>query len=306
MPPHPLQAALDRVTVALYTSTDLMEIAQTRKAPNGRSDARQTSLYRATVASCVGTLEEATEALTCEALRCQGANPGMRLIQTAVARLMQTPNSEEIRKLMSEFLDYDPIPDWRVRLRTSAPANRNPTTVGTSTARELWTIYNQERTWSGANAATVMNRFVRIRHAFAHQDSSVSLLTKPEVDRVRNALSKAKASDPSDVSFVEGLNAACAVRVLNPVGPTQDPVHDWRLHETHALNALLCTLGVISSMTDGLAGFLEQHAGIKRAAHDPLHVLVQGGSWVHLAGPSLAVSPCHVDWISQPYKPSSR
>jgi hypothetical protein len=43
MPPHPLQAALDRVTVALYTSTDLMEIAQTRKAPNGRSDVRQAS-----------------------------------------------------------------------------------------------------------------------------------------------------------------------------------------------------------------------------------------------------------------------
>jgi hypothetical protein len=57
MSPHPLQATLDRVTVALYTSTDLMEIAQTRKAPNGRSDARQASLYRATVASCVGTLE---------------------------------------------------------------------------------------------------------------------------------------------------------------------------------------------------------------------------------------------------------
>lgn len=96
MPPHPLQAALNRVTVALYTSTDLMEIAQTRKAPNGRSDVRQASLYRATVASCVGTLEEATEALICEALRCQGANPGMALIQTAVARLMQTPNSDEV------------------------------------------------------------------------------------------------------------------------------------------------------------------------------------------------------------------
>ena len=49
-----------------------MEIAETRKAPNGRSDVRQASLYRATVASCVGTLEEATEALICEALRARG------------------------------------------------------------------------------------------------------------------------------------------------------------------------------------------------------------------------------------------
>ena len=283
-----------------------MEIAQTRKAPNGRSDARQASLYRATVASCVGTLEEATEALTCEALRCQGANPGMALIQTAVARLMQTPNSDEIRKLMSGFLGYNPVPDWTVHLRTSAPAYKNPASVGTTTARELWTIYNQERPWSGSDAATVMDRFVRIRHAFAHQDSSVSLLTKKEVDRVRSTLSTSKSSAPADIAFVEGLNAACAVRVLNPVGVTQDPVHDWRLHETHALNALLCALGVVSSMTDGLARFLEQHAGVHRAAHDPLQLRVQQGSWVSLAGPTLAVSPCLIDWLLQPYKPSSR
>jgi hypothetical protein len=306
MPPHPLQAALDRVTMALYTSTDLMEIAQRRKAPNGRSDVRQASLYRATVASCVGTLEEATEALICEALRCQGANPGMALIQTAVARLMQTPNSDEVRRLMSGFLGYDPVPDWTVRLRTSAPAHKHPAPVGTSMARELWTIYDQERTWSGTDAATVMDRFVRIRHAFAHQDSSVSLLTKKEVDRVRSALSKSKASAPDDISFVEGLNAACAVRVLNPVGVTQDPVHDWRLHETHALNALLCTLGVVSSMTDGLACFLEQHAGVQRTAHDALQLRVQQGSWVTVAGSSLAVSPCPVDWVLESYKPSYR
>lgn len=306
MSSHPLQAALDRVTVALFTSIDLLEIAQTRKAPNGRSDARQASLYRATVASCVGTLEEATEALTCEALRCQGANPGMALIQTAVARLMQTPNSGEISKLMSGFLGYDPLPDWTVRLRTSAPAHKNPAPVGTSTASELWTIYNQERSWSGSEAATVMDRFVKIRHAFAHQDSSVSLLTKREVDRVRSTLSVSKASALGDVSFVEGLNAACAVRVLHPVTAAQDPVHDWRLHETHALNALLCTLGVVTSMADGLAGFLEQNAGVQRAAHDPLQLRVQQGSWVTLAGPSLAGSPCSVDWVLEPYKPSRR
>jgi hypothetical protein len=306
MPPHPLQAALDRATAALYTSTDLMEIAQTRKAPNGRSDARQASLYRATIASCVGTLEEATEALTCEALRCQGANPGMTLIQTAVARLMQTPNSGEISKLMSGFLGYDPLPDWTVRLRTSAPAHKNPAPVGTSTASELWTIYNQERTWSGAEATTVMDRFVKIRHAFAHQDSSVSLLTKREVDRVRSTLSASKASAPGDISFVEGLNAACAVRVLNPVAATQDPVHDWRRDETHALNALLCTLGVIASTADGLASFLEQNAGVQRTAYDVLQLRVQQGSWVTLAGPSLAVSPSPVDWVLEAYKPSHR
>jgi hypothetical protein len=151
-----------------------------------------------------------------------------------------------------------------------------------------------------------MDRFVKIRHAFAHQDSSVPLLTKKEVDRVRSALSKSKASTPGDVSFIEGLNAACAVRVLNPVGATQDPVHDWRLHETHALNALLCTLGVVSSMADGLACFLEQNAGIQRTAHDALQLRVQQGSWVTLAGPSLTIGPCPVGWVLEPYKPSYR
>jgi hypothetical protein len=301
MPPHPLQAALDRVTVALYTSTDLLEIAQTRKKPSGRSDERQKSLYRATVASCVGTLEEAAEALTCEALRCQGIN--MRLIQVTVARVMQNPHSEGIRELMTGFLDYDPILDWIIRLRTSAPAYRDPKTVGTKTAYNLWTAYRQERVWTGAEAARVMNRFVRVRHAFAHQDSSISLLTSAEVGRVRAVLSKAKAFEPSDVSFVEALNAVCAVRVLNPVGPTDDPVHDWRLHETHALNALFCTLGVISSMTDGLARFLEQNAGVQRAAYDKLQLGVPEGSWAEW---DEAVSPCPVGWILQPYKPSQR
>lgn len=308
MPSHPLQAALDRVTVALYTSTDLLEIAYQRRAES-RPDARQPSLYRAIVASCVGTLEEASEALVCEALRCQGANPGMPLIQRAVAQLMQTPNSDGIRKLMSGFLDYDPIPDWTVRLRTAPPSftrSKKPVTVGGSTARQLWTYYGHERAWSGTAAAAVMDRFVRIRHSFAHQDSSVSLLTKAEVDRVRNRLSRSKASQPSDVSFVEQLNAVCAVRVLQPVGATQDPVYDWRLHDTHALNVLLCILGIISSMADGLARFLEQHAGIQRVSHDALQLRVEDGGWVNLAGDSLAVSPCGVNWILEPYKPSSR
>jgi hypothetical protein len=96
---------------------------------HGRSDGRQASLYRTAVASCVGTLEEAAEALTCEALHCQGSNPGMALIQTAVTRLMQTPNSGEISKLMSGFLGYDPVPDWTVCLRTSAPAHKHPVRV---------------------------------------------------------------------------------------------------------------------------------------------------------------------------------
>jgi hypothetical protein len=305
MAPHPLQAALDRVTVALYTSADLMEIAQMRKAPGGRSDARQEALYRAVVASCVGALEEAAEALTCEALRCQGANPGMALVQTAIGKLMQTPNSRQIGELMSGFLDYHPVADWKVRLWTSAPAYANPKPVGQSTAWELWSYYGQERSWSGDDAASVMDRFVKIRHAFAHQDSSTSLLTKRERSRIRDVLSKSKASGPDDVSFIEQLSAACAVRVLNPVNAVQDPVHDWRLHETHAVNALLCTLGVISSMADGLARFLEQHAGVQRATYDPLQLRVQTGKWENHAG-ELSVSPCAVDWALQPYAPLSR
>lgn len=89
--PHPLQPALDRSSRALLTATDLVEIAQTRKAANGRSDARQASLYRAIVTAGVGVVEEATEALATEALRAQGLQPrAMAIIQATVARLMQT------------------------------------------------------------------------------------------------------------------------------------------------------------------------------------------------------------------------
>lgn len=123
-----------------------MQIAQTRKAANGRSDARQASLYRAIIAAAVGVVEEATEALATEALRVQGLQPGaMAIIEATVARLMQTPNSEEIRKLMDAFVGFDPKPYLTVRLRTSAPAFRDPETVGGRTSHNLWTIYNQER-----------------------------------------------------------------------------------------------------------------------------------------------------------------
>jgi hypothetical protein len=309
MPPHPLQAALDRANTALYTCVDLLDVAAMRNPRKGRPDGRQPSLYRATVASCVGTLEEATEALTCEALRSQGVNSGMTLIERAVSKVMQTPSPDKIRDLMTGFLGYNPIPDWKVSLRTAKASftpPKKPITVNGSAVMQLWTFYGQERTWSGTGAATVMNRFVRIRHAFAHQDSSIRLLDANEVRLVRNVLSRAKASNQSDETFVEQLNAVCAVQVLNPTGATQDPIYDWKLHDTHALNVFLCTLGVISSMADGLAGFLEQNVGVKRATYDPLQLRVQEGAWVELAGASLAVSPCGVDWILEPYTPLAR
>lgn len=307
MPEHPLQSALDRSARAFRTVTDLFEIAKARKAPNGRSDARQASLYRAIVAASVGTVEEATEALVVEALRSQGiAASGMVMLESTVSRLMQNPNSSEIRKIMMAFLGFDPTPSLKVKLRTSAPAFRNPLTVGAQTSRNLWTVYNQERTWVGADAAQILDRFVKIRHSFAHQDSSVALLTKSESDLLRNRLCKGLATTPADVNMVEKLTAACAVRVWLSAPAPQDPVRDWRLHETQAVNALLLSAGVVVSMADGLADFLDASGAVARSAFDTLRLDVEEGEWVDLAGPTLAASPCSIGWQLTKYAPNSR
>lgn len=307
VPSHPLQPALDRSARALRTVTDLLEIAQGRKSPAGRSDARQASLYRAVVAASVGVVEEAAEALIAEALRSQGVtSTGMTLLEASISRLMQTPNSSEIRKLMVAFVGFDPTTSFQIRLRTSAPAFRQPTPVGTQTSRQLWTIYNQERTWTGRDATQVLDRFVKIRHSFAHQDSSVVLFTKPEVDMLRARLSLHRAMTVEEVDLVEKLNATCAVRVLSPSPAPQDPVRDWRLHETHAVNALLTAAGVVSSIADGLADFLNSSAGVPRSASDPLHLNVEKGAWVELAGTTLATSPCGVPWELVKYAPGAR
>ncbi|MDF8265211.1 hypothetical protein [Luteipulveratus flavus] len=304
---HPLQLALQRSARALSTVTDLLEIAKGRKSPGGRSDARQASLYRAVVTASMGVVEEATEALIVEALRSQGiSSTGMTLLESTIAKLMQTPNSGEISKLMTSFLGFDPKSCLKVRLRTSAPAFREPKSFGAQTSRQLWTIYNQERTWSGPDAAQVLDRFVKIRHSFAHQDSSVVLFTKPEVDLIRNHLSTRRAAPGPEVDMVEKLNATCAVRVLSPVQRPQDPVRDWRLHETHAVNALLTTAGVVTSLADGLATFLDSTAGVSRSAFNPLCLDIETGGWVKLAGQTLATSPCGVSWRLVPYLPGSR
>lgn len=304
---HPLQPALDRSARALRTVTDLLEIAKGRKRPNGRSDARQASLYRAVVAASVGVVEEAAEALIAEALRSQGvASTGMTVLAATVARLMQNPNSSEIRKLMTAFVGFDPTSSLAIRLRTSRPAFRSAEVVGVQTSRQLWTIYNQERTWTGDDAGQVLDRFVKIRHSFAHQDSSVVLFTKPEVDAIRARLSTRLAEGPDEVHLVEKLNATCAVRVLTPAAAPQDPVRDWRLHETHAINALLMSAGIVASIAGGLAAFLDSTAGVSRATYDALHLEVERGEWVDLAGPTLVVSPCGVSWNLVPYRPGSR
>ncbi|MFB7875688.1 hypothetical protein ACFC06_10575 [Nocardia sp. NPDC056064] len=315
MTEHPLQPALDRTARALWTTTDLLEIAMGRKPQFGRSDARQTSLYRAAVTASVGVVEEATESLVVEALRSMGLAPkAVGLLASTVSRVMGNPNSDEIRKLMSSFLGYDPVSDLRITLRTSEPAFRMPEPVGTRISHQLWTIYNRQRSWSGSDAAIVLNRFVKIRNSFAHQDSSVGMLAAKQPERLRLIVEKlrkiAEGSgqklEPEDKAFIEQINASSAVRVLVPARPGEDPIRDWRLHETHAVNALLTSACVVSSLADGLANHLDSSAGVRRDAYDPLYLNIDTGSWVTHAGDSLATSPCGVDWVLTPYAPRSR
>lgn len=207
---------------------------------------------------------------------------------------------------MRSYLGFDPIDALKVRLRTSAPAYRKPIQVGEKEVHELWTIYNQSRLWSGVEAAEVWDRFVKVRHSFAHQDSSVTLFSKREVATLRDSLAARKASTREEIDFVERTTAVVAVRVLNPSPHPDDPVHDWRLHETQTINSLLAAAGFISSMAEGLADYLDGVGGAARADFEPLYLGVEEGDWLSLAGSDLAESPCSVSWKFLPYRPNSR
>lgn len=126
MSAHPLQNALKRAEIALFTVTDLLEIADRRRKPNARPDARQDSLYRAIVLASIGALEEAREALILEAVNV-GDDPGRKATaESRVPWALQNPSPKQIRKVMGAHLSFDPTPFWRVRLSTSLPVRRHP------------------------------------------------------------------------------------------------------------------------------------------------------------------------------------
>lgn len=305
--PHPLQSALDRVTTASYTIVDLLDIADKRMSRSatdrrGRPDGRQPSLYRAAITASVGGLEEATEALTAATLRAIGipatAQP---IIESLLANKMQNPNTENITALLRDYAGFSPSDHWSANLRGSQPAFKTLS----SGAVEIHTFYNQDVSYKGKALAPIINRFVNIRHAFAHQDSSKSLLNQQELKKWFGPLRLAKASTAAEREFVIALSTVCKVR-LNGSSQDVDPVHSWTVLDTHAANALHLLLGVTASLTNALADYLAAEHAVAVGDYDPLELRVQRGAWTASLHQARVPQHPHVDLVLTDYAPGTR
>jgi len=307
--PHPLQPALDRVTQAAFTAFDLLDIANQRQARGderrARPDGRQPSLYRAIVTAAVGGLEETFEGMALGALSCLGVpQPALATLDRIVGKQMQTPSSDKVKALLKDYAGFDPTAAWEAVLTRSAPAYRQRNGSGPVT---LWTIYGERATYTGAELSPILNRFVSIRHSFAHQDSALAILNKDDLRRWFGPLWTAKAVTSEQQAFVRALSTVCAVTLSDPRSGATDPIQSWRIHETHAINSLNLLLGVAATCISALAAHLDTVHGVAVTRHDPLTFRIQDGSW--LAGEDIQdriPATAHVNVELIPYRPNNR
>jgi hypothetical protein len=126
---------------------------------------------------------------------------------------MQTPSSDKVKPLLQDYAGFDPTTCWKAVLTRSAPAYRQESGSGPIT---LWTVYGERATYAGAALSPILNRFVGIRHSFAHQDSTRAILDKGEVDRWFGPLWTAPATTEKQRDFLRALSAVCAVTLNDP------------------------------------------------------------------------------------------
>lgn len=309
--PHPLQAALDRAGAAIITAVDLLDIARERKPTSptgreGRTDARQVSLYRAVVAATVAAIEESFESMTVCGLQALGTpTRASSRIAVAISKGMQSPNPQNLDNLMGDYLSYSPAASWSAHLAHSqAMYRRSQLADATLDYRLFHTNYNEFKLFAGKDLSDVLGRYVRIRNSFAHQDTSSAIFTKPQEDLLKR-LAKRKASSADEISFVEALTAICAVTLDAKAPDGVDPIVRWTLHETHAVNALLMYVGLIVSTADGLAVHLDRAAGVPIASFDRLTFQIQTGRWWDW-NRGHAFGSTNVDFELVPYQPSKR
>ncbi len=309
-PVHPLQSALDRATAATFTVVDLIDIARARKPSSsgreGRTDAKQVSLYRALVASSVAALEETFEALTVAALAGLGTpRAAISTLTIAIAKSLQSPSPRNLDSLLGDYVGFTPSDHWSAHLAHSPVAYRRSDLADKSLDHRLiFTAYTNFRDFAGSELSDVLARFVRIRNSFAHQDTSTTIFTRPEQGHLRT-LRRRKALPGAESVFVESVSTTCAVTLDANAPSTADPVVRWTLHETHAVNALLMYVGLVASTTDALAVHLEATGGPVIAKHDRLVLRVQDGRWWDWNhGHSFGTT--NVDFELIPYRPNSR
>jgi hypothetical protein len=282
--PHPLQTALDRTTAATYTAIDLLDIADQRKPVSedgkpGRPDARQLSLYGAIVSSCIAAIEEAFEALTLAGLTGLGVPPAaMSRLAGVIGRSMQSPNPENLDRLMGDYLGFRPSDCWTAHLAHSPAVNVHYNLKDQSLDhRHMYTTFALSRPFDRKE--------------------------KSELQHL-GALCNRPASSAVEKAFLETVSATCAVTLDANASPTDDPVAGWTLHETHPRNALFLCIGIVASACGSLAQHLES-SGILISSYDRLLLRAQEGKWSEWTE-GLTFGTSNVDFALVPYSPSLR
>lgn len=309
--PHPLQAALDRATTATFTVVDLIDIARDRKPVSplgreGRTDARQVSLYRAVIASTVAAIEDTFETFISAGLRYLGTpEPALGRLQTVIGKALQSPNPQNLDNILGDYLGFQPSDHWFAHLACSAPAySRVRQKDASLDHRNIFTVYAETQEFEKRDLSEVLARFVRIRNSFAHQDVITSIFSKSEQSALRRLCGQ-KASTVSDSRLVRSISATCAVTLNADASRDEDPLVRWTLHETHAINALLLYLGLVASTCDALASHLSTLTQGGHGGFDRMTLKVQTGRWCDWSR-DLDFSTPNVDFDLIPYAPKAR
>lgn len=144
--------AINHFKVLMDNVDQLVEIHGRLQAGKGRRH-RQDSLHRAGVVMSVAAWEAFTEAIVQEAADAIAPGPGAPLHAVAMhqyikiaskqaARKINTPNSQNVRRLFQDALDYDPWRDWS------------------------WS--SPRRQWTSKEVRDRLDEWLRIRHCVAH------------------------------------------------------------------------------------------------------------------------------------------
>jgi hypothetical protein len=110
-----------------------------------------------------------------------GVPPGsLAVMDSYFARKMQAPNSGNARALLKDLdAGFDVTNKWSASLAYSPPAYKKRVSIGGG--RLLCTFCKDKLLFSGQELNSVLDRFVSVRHTFAHQDSSKGILSNKEL-----------------------------------------------------------------------------------------------------------------------------
>lgn len=182
---NPLQSPVDEMTAYLRDAQMIHRVTQERlnrltsdrqaqgKGGNGQPGVEHSALNRGVVVAAVGAVEAFNEDLAITAQKhLPQANPPLNNWYTIAGSkgMVQTPSTNNLRRLFWTFFRYDPHDDWDWRVQVASIETGGTGTWRTATAQ-----------LSKAQASQFLDTMVKVRHGFAHQDKDQKLVQSPGI-----------------------------------------------------------------------------------------------------------------------------